>query len=685
MAEESEKGTSSWFNVPTWDGDPTKFRDFKKEMSWWLASLEPTQCAKYNVAARWTLRQSGTVRARCEEFEPDDLLGVPPVSATDPSSGEIVVIEAGDPFAGIKKLMKALEESMGKTELDRKGELRKQFYQVIRRSPGERVATFCTRFRTLTAELRREGITLPSSELGWFLKDRLGLDSIRRQLLETALGTRETYDEVEVEVLRLFRDLHEQDPLHGERQKFGDRAPILQRFLQGSQHGHSGPSRHGAPSSSMSTATSRSFRSLPSSSAASSTRSGPPVRRPFQPAPRQAYVAEGPVEEEDAPDDEDETFENEAEPEDHEAQVTTSLEAVLQNEAEVLATELQDLEEAGMLDPETVDSLEEGVEKAAESLITMREARNRINEIKRDRGFGKAPNAQVSPAAKKMHGNQVAAKKSRTTCWDCGESGHWAGDQSCRKPGQGLFKPKPTAKKSAARHVKFTETLSTEHEAESQPVDNEVLMASSLPYGPTLGAALEGTQEVAVASNTGLAADKSLVGALDSACNRTCSGSLWISQFLGFLQDAPQHVRDLIAVRDESEVFRFGNGGTQISNLRYRIPLMVGDTMLLLWVSVVPVDSLGLLLGRDFLDAIGATLNFPHKLLNAGHLDGQTIQLKQLAAGHFALPLLPSPKLWPSRGAHKWRCFGQDGVVEVQMSNQAWIQQRLSGNPHLSF
>ena len=77
---------------------------------------------------------------------------------------------------------------MGKTELDRKGELRKQFYQTIRRSPTERISAFCTRYRTLTGEMRREGINLPSAELGWFLKDRLGLDALHLQLLETALG-----------------------------------------------------------------------------------------------------------------------------------------------------------------------------------------------------------------------------------------------------------------------------------------------------------------------------------------------------------------------------------------------------------------------------------------------------------------------------------------------------------------
>lgn len=74
MAEE-DKGTSSWYKVPTWSGDPSEWRSFKREMEWWIASLDLESCKKYNVAARWALRQSGVVRARCEEFDPAELKG----------------------------------------------------------------------------------------------------------------------------------------------------------------------------------------------------------------------------------------------------------------------------------------------------------------------------------------------------------------------------------------------------------------------------------------------------------------------------------------------------------------------------------------------------------------------------------------------------------------------------------
>jgi hypothetical protein len=145
MADDDAKRTSAWHKVPTWDGSPATFRAFKREMNWWIAA----RCRKYNVAARWTLRQYGVVRARCEEYEPDDVAAELQITGTDPHTGETVVISEGDLFSGLRKLLSSLEESFGRTELDKKGELRAMFYQQIKRNPGEQVTVFCSRYRTL--------------------------------------------------------------------------------------------------------------------------------------------------------------------------------------------------------------------------------------------------------------------------------------------------------------------------------------------------------------------------------------------------------------------------------------------------------------------------------------------------------------------------------------------------------
>ena len=654
MAED-EKGTSSWYKVPTWNGNPQEWRSFKREMGWWIASLDPEACRKFNVAARWTLRQVGVVRARCEEFDPDDLAGAAEVVSTDPQTGEKRVLKEADPFAGIKKLLKALEASMGRTELDRKGELRKQFYQEIRRNPGERISSFCTRYRTLTAEMKREGINLPSGELGWFLRDRLGLDAIRSQLLETALAGRDGYDDVGAEALRLFRDIHTSDPLN---KKQFDRPPLLQRFLSQSQASSSSSTRQSAAPSSHS-----SGRTVRSAVSSWNSQRQNHQRRPFGGLPRQALVAEGQCDDDEEAADDDELI-----PDGEDAEVSGSLAEVLQAEAEALAVDIQELEEDGSLDPQLLEEIEAGVEQAAESLLTMREAKTKINEIKRDRGFGK------SGGKGKPTGNQITAKKGKTVCWDCGETGHWAGDQQCLKPGQGLAKPKASAKKPPAKHVKVVESLNTEHVEAGPGEAHEILVCQQDLRKKSLEAALH--HEVAAAIVPSLANDKMMVGALDSACNRTCSGNVWLQHYLAALKHAPKCLRDLHATVQEDELFRFGNGGTQRSQVRHRLPMVVGDYLVLTWVSVVEVPSLGLLLGRDFLDSIGAVISFSKRQMRADHLDGKIINLKQLTAGHFAPQLIPQE--WPQPLQKRWRRLGKCGILELQLTAQEWLQRKLA-------
>ena len=92
-------------------------------------------------------------------------------------------------------------------------------------------------------------------------------------------------------------------------------------------------------------------------------------------------------------------------------------------------------------------------------------------------------------------------------------------------------------------------------------------------------------------------------------------------------------------------------------------------------MSVVQVGSLGLLLGRDWLDSIGCVLSFAKKIMRADHLSGNHIKLHQLTAGHFALRLIPS--CWPTPGLGRWRRVGQDGVVALQISHHEWLSRKL--------
>lgn len=230
-----------------------------------------------------------------------------------------------------------------------------------------------------------------------------------------------------------------------------------------------------------------------------------------------------------------------------------------------------------------LDELESGLEQAAESLVTMREARSRIAEVKKDRKG-------------KPHGNQVPKQKANARCFDCGEPGHWAGDLACSKPQLDLASGKGSSTQ-VAKQVRATEALNAEHLLDDEatlvepPVEHEVLTlapeAFALPLSEVL-AQSHGT--VVQSSSSRLAANKQFVGALDSARNRTCAGSTWLKCYFDVLQHAPKFIQDLVSNIPENELFRFGNGGAQRSNVRYRLPMTVGSTLM--------VASLGLLLGR---------------------------------------------------------------------------------------
>ena len=216
------------------------------------------------------------------------------------------------------------------------------------------------------------------------------------------------------------------------------------------------------------------------------------------------------------------------------------------------------------------------------------------------RSSRRAPTTTLTfPWARWLRKRKVPAHGTRFQLGVCGEPGHWGGDPQCTRPGAGLFRPKGKGgnNQNATKHVKITEALNTEHAVETvdcdlQP-DHEVMVCDSMTWHE----ALNFDQNAKAKQPAELASDKKLVGALDSACNRTCSGAIWINNYIDSLSTAPHFIKNLITSTPENEVFRFGNGGCNTSFKRFRIPMMIGDVLLCVWVSVVDVPSLGLLLG----------------------------------------------------------------------------------------
>ena len=665
MTDESEKGFGPWSRVPQWDGSPQTWRKFKRDVSWWISSMDLTSTVKYNLAARFLMRQEGIARQRGEEFLPKDLEVPPRVKITDPDTGEEFedTDTPLDYLYGVNRLMRAWEEMNGRTALDKRGELRQAFYMDLARRAGERVSEFCTRYRSLVADLRAEGVVIADGELGWFLRQKMGLDPLRKQLLDTSLQGKEDYSVIETEILRLFRDLHENDPLS---RRLEARQPLTIRRMFAASRGHQSGGSSAASTSSR-------FSSSSSWTRPPSVKSGSQAR--------QANVTE--------------TLEEvgEEEPADNESEEPVGqLDEVLQAEAEILACELEEAEQEG-IDPELIQDLESGIEAAAETLVTMREARQTLASVRKDRGYGKADGGKG--VGKKSSAQTAVRKKSgQHPCFDCNGTGHWAGDPECPTPGAGAGR-KSNVKKPA-KQVRITEA---EHSAsvtevasglplhdvltvEETPLDHDVLAVScNLGVLDLEHALAQNTSRSALvtSSSTQLPPDKELVGALDSACNRTCTGPIWLNQYLEVLKKAPKFVQDLIHCEDESENFRFGNNGVVPSVQRWRLPALIGQTVVCIWVSLVPIGTLGCLIGRDFMEAVGAILDFTRRTMTCSLFPSGVLHLRQMVAGHFMLDMLP-PKAedWGAPAQSRWRRVGQDGIVELQMNVKTWARHKMN-------
>ena len=91
----------------------------------------------------------------------------------------------------------------------------------------------------------------------------------------------------------------------------------------------------------------------------------------------------------------------------------------------------------------------------------MKEARSKVNEIQKDRGFNK-----TGPGSTNGNPNVPSSKKEsgKHPCFDCGLHGHWAGDKECQRPGAGLArKTFPPVAKQKARQARFTSACHADH------------------------------------------------------------------------------------------------------------------------------------------------------------------------------------------------------------------------------
>ena len=694
MAEEKkdERGFDNY--IPVWDGRADSLREFRKSVQWWLCSINLEKTTDFNLAARFAMRQKGSAKLRALEFEPKELEYKPAVTQPDPATGDEAVVSEAVYDAGIQKILDAWEDMVGRSHTDRKGELRERFYLTMKRGITESIPNFALRYRTLVAEMKAEGITIDAGEQAWFFKQKLQLTEMQKQMLETTLGANtEDYAECEKESIRLFKRVHygaQPRPGHGpfQRRPTPLTSSTLSRF------------RRSLPSSSSSTASTWK-RGGRSSSTAS------------------AYVTEGEIMDDDGedPGEDAEVFEAVNEADEGEDAGEDEEFHGLQSMLEVMATEMDEAAEAGA-DEEVLAGLEEKMDDAVEALVTLREARSQINGLKKDRGY----HGGKSGGKGKKKSNFGGKSNQTSSCFICGEQGHWQGDPECKGPKTPDVKfPRPmrknyppSGKSRSGSHTPKTEVHSAEVNVVDFLADNRVMFSGTdevheinmievhdipdfdyiLDKGMELTGYVADVQpetEVLMTQNlaealatstgvTGLEPDKRYIAAVDTACNKTCAGQEWLELMIGELQKAPPWIYDLVAERETVDHFRFGNGGTLQSGRRVRLPVCLAGQVVLLWISAIPCNSLGCLLGKDLLESLGAMMDVAGKKLQLRFLSDEWLTLQRMRAGHSSLTLLPRDMSnWPQLSEMSWHAVGLGGVVEVQCEGKmTWKARKMS-------
>ena len=692
MTEEKKSWSESGFDasIPIWDGKGDSLREYKRTVRWWLSSIDLEKTKYFNLAARFAMRQRGSAKLCALEFDPKELEYKPAATVPDPETGDDIEVTPVDYTYGVWKIIDAWENMVGRTVTDKRGELRERFYLTLKRPPTESVTAFALRYRTLVAEMKAEGISIDDKEQAWFYKTKLGLTEMQKQMLETTLGTStEDYAACERESIRLFKRVHA-GPLPMVHRKPMSLGSFTQRRDQ-----------HRFPFKKFS-----SGASLAASTTSSWSRRSPSRSVNVTEQEEQWHAEEG----EEAV-DEHEAYETEnlEENEDDEAL------QYLQDEVECFAAELEDLHAQGLEEGDLAE-LEEQLDGAVEALVTMKEAKQQIASLRKDRGYHGGAGAG---------GSSVEDKKKTGKCWDCHQTGHWAGDPACPKgrgkggkskskggkAGRGFsrftFKGgKGKSEANVSEQIKevntvdlladasrptsrFSEVMFSEkvdvHEInevimipyDEMPVENEVMVATSGGLAEALATATTKTTQK-------LEFDKMYQAAMDSACNRSCAGREWVQSMLDALKCAPEWIRRLVTKVNETERFRFGNGGTLVSAIRHRIPVVLMNKVVLVWINEIPCDSLGCLLGKDFMESLGSIVDFLNKRMMLQLLDDQQwLSLHRMKAGHFSVNLLPKMlEKWPSLSSEEWVRTGVGGVCEVQTKGKYKLMlNRLKNNP----
>ena len=311
--------------------------------------------------------------------------------------------------------------------------------------------------------------------------------------------------------------------------------------------------------------------------------------------------------------------EDEWQEEEEAAEVNVSdLRNILQDELNGFASDLgasgDGVEE--YLDPTVAADLERAcaqVSDASEALQMIRDVRAGLKG--RGKGKGKSKGKSEGKSGGRSSSDPQAAiraKKAKGKCHVCGKMGHWSGDPVC---------PGPSASTQPAKAPPSRGVNQTELDTDSVPI-HDVFMTEPDVADAGLEAPVRDARR-AVA---------------DSACRFSVAGSHWYADYRKALEDAG--LLEFLTETAEHERYRFGNNGTLDNYTRVKSPAVIAGKAYLIEFSVVEIDRLALLLGRDILESLGAMMDMSPKS-PALRIGSGNSPLVNSDAGHYAIDLKP--------------------------------------------
>ena len=262
----------------------------------------------------------------------------------------------------------------------------------------------------------------------------------------------------------------------------------------------------------------------------------------------------------------------------------------------------------------TGESFELSEGEAAEALaVSWKERRTEIAKVNQARRFTKTSSSGVSTGSRRNFRSEVDDLKKRTRCRRCGKLGHWARECRSAPSGNEASGSSPTQHATGVSYVEVEDPDITFIGA-AEVVEVQDSLAAGLISSPGFGV-------------------------VDTGCGKTLIGEQTLEQVEAMLAT---HRRPPAQRISKANVFRFGNGAVEQSEVTAMIPAGIGGKTGLIEAAIIKGQA-PLLLGRPTLQKLGMHLDFKEGLLTV--LDG-AVQVKMHCnpAGQVLLNILDFPK-----------------------------------------